>query len=450
MHRVGTPGLGATRVGRRTALAGASLAVLMGLTACTSGSGDTGSAGSSAPAGGSSTSAAGSTGASAKPAAAAAAVISVDTQSDGARINPSSPVGVKIANGTLTAVKLTNPAGKVVSGAMSSDGTSWRTTEDLGYGKTYKLSASGRNKDGVGVIKNAALSTVEPDNQTAVYLNRTGDYPLTNGATYGVAILPEMRFDEEIVSKADKLAAEKAITVTTSPHVDGKWAWGDNNRMYYRPQGYWPSGTKVSIDAKIYGVKLGNGLYGQSDKSLHFTVGRKQVTIADDNAPKSVNTVKVYDAAGKVLRTMHTSMGEHGGTTVPGTGYINFYTLDGTYTVLEHDNPAYMSSDSYGLPSSSPQGYAKEPIYWSTKISVDGIYLHELNTTIYAQENGLDVSHGCLNLRTSNAKWFYNHSIVGDPVVVHGNKHAPKIQVWQGGGWSVPWSAWETGDISKY
>jgi lipoprotein-anchoring transpeptidase ErfK/SrfK len=332
---------------------------------------------------------------------------------------------------------------------MSSDGTSWHTTEDLGYAKTYRMTAAGRNADGAVVTKSARFTTLQPDNQTAVYMNRTGDYPLANGATYGVGILPELRFDEAISTDADKQAAEKAVKVTTTPHVDGAWAWSDDNRMYYRPQGYWPSGTKVTIDANIYGVKLGNGLYGQADKSAHFTVGRKQVTVADDNAPKSVNTVTVYDAAGKAIKAFHTSMGEHSGVTVNGN-YINFYTLDGTYTVLEHDNPAYMSSDSYGLPSSSPQGYAREPIYWSTKISVDGIYLHELDTTVYAQEHGADVSHGCLNLSLAHAKWFYKHSIVGDPVVVNGAKHAPKIQVWQGGGWSVPWSAWKTGDISKY
>ncbi|MBN9620042.1 MAG: L,D-transpeptidase family protein, partial [Actinobacteria bacterium] len=248
---------------------------------------------------------------------------------------------------------------------------------------------------------------------------------------------------------ADKEAAAKAVTVVTTPHIDGAWAWQDNQRMLWRPQNYWPSGTKVTINAKIYGVKLGDGLYGQADKSLSFTIGRKQLTIATDSAPAAVNKVRVYNAAGQVIRTMNTSMGEHGGVTVNGK-YINFYTLDGTYTVLEHDNPAYMSSDSYGLPASSPQGYASEPIYWSTKISVDGIYLHELNTTIWAQNSGQDVSHGCLNLPTDNAQWFFQNSLIGDPVVVKGNPNAPKIQVWQGGGWSVPWSAWLTGDVSNY
>jgi lipoprotein-anchoring transpeptidase ErfK/SrfK len=117
--------------------------------------------------------------------------------------------------------------------------------------------------------------------------------------------------------------------------------------------------------------------------------------------------------------------------------------MPGTYTVINHENPAIMSSDSYGLPANSPLGYAPEEVPWATKISTDGIYLHELDTTIWAQGHE-NVSHGCLNLNHDNAKWFYLHSTVGDVVkVVHSG--GPKIQQWQGGDWSVPWSQWVAG-----
>jgi hypothetical protein len=35
--------------------------------------------------------------------------------------------------------------------------------------------------------------------------------------------------------------------------------------------------------------------------------------------------------------------------------------------------------------------------------------------------------------------------MIGDPVVIHGAKGAPKLQVWQGGDWSVPWKQWLAG-----
>jgi lipoprotein-anchoring transpeptidase ErfK/SrfK len=356
-----------------------------------------------------------------------------------ANLNPATPITVSIADGTLTSVQLLSPQGKAVRGALASGGTSWQNTEDLGYGRTYKLSATGMSSNGRSVTKTATFSTLTPNNMTMPYLQRQGGYTLDNGATYGVGIIPVVHFDEHITNKK---AAQAALSVVSTPAVQGVWYWGDDQNVYYRPQNFWPAGTKVTITAKLYGVRVGSGLYGQQDKAASFTVGRKQVTIAQDNAPQ-VNKVRVYNSAGTVLRTMNTSMGRHSDETVNGT-YINFFTMVGTYTVLEHDNPAMMSSASYGLPANAPGGYAPEPIYWSTKISTDGIYLHELDTTIYQQDHGIDTSHGCLNLNHDNAVWFYNHSLIGDPVVVQ-HTGGPKITLSQGGAWSVPWSTWLAG-----
>ncbi|MDQ2795958.1 MAG: L,D-transpeptidase [Actinomycetota bacterium] len=136
-------------------------------------------------------------------------------------------------------------------------------------------------------------------------------------------------------------------------------------------------------------------------------------------------------------------MGKHSSITVNGQ-LISFYTMVGTYTVLEHDNPAIMSSASYGLPANAPGGYAPEPIYYSTKISTDGVYLHELDTTVWAQDNGVDTSHGCLNLNEANAKWFYANSQIGDVVEVQ-HTGGPTIAIWQNGDWSVPWAQWLAG-----
>jgi lipoprotein-anchoring transpeptidase ErfK/SrfK len=137
-------------------------------------------------------------------------------------------------------------------------------------------------------------------------------------------------------------------------------------------------------------------------------------------------------------------MGKHSGEEVNGQ-WINFYTLNGTYTVLAHEQPAKMCSASYGLPANAPGGYGCEDIYNATKISVDGIYLHELTTTIWAQDNGYDVSHGCLNLNTANSWWYYTHSTIGDPVEIHAAKGAPTLQEWEGGDWTIPWATWVKG-----
>ncbi len=90
-----------------------------------------------------------------------------------------------------------------------------------------------------------------------------------------------------------------------------------------------------------------------------------------------------------------------------------------------------MSSASYGL-SVADGGYNTILVPYSTKISNDGIYLHEYNSTLYDQENGNDASEGCLNLKTVDAAWYFDFTRVGDPVIVHGAKGAPTIQLWQG------------------
>lgn len=432
---------------RKTLLtaAGALTAALLALTACSTGApaGGTHSSGVSdngtVPAGPSGS--AGDPSGSQPPQQDGSALAAISTSPSGQSVNPTTPVTVSVTDGTLTSVSMHNASGKDVTGELAADGTSWHTNEVLGYGKTYTVTAKAVNAAGTPSRKTSRFTTLTPANMTMPYLWRTGGATLERGATYGVGIVPIVHFDEPIT---DKAAAERALSVRTTPHIDGAWYWADDQDVHWRPEKYWPSGTKVTVTAQVYGVEVGNGLYGQSDASTSFTIGRKQVTIAYDSAPKKVNKVRVHNAAGTVIRTMNTSMGEHSGETVNGN-YINFFTLDGTYTVIGHENPASMCSDSYGLPADAPGGYACEDIPWATKISVDGIYLHELDTTIWAQNSGQDVSHGCLNLDYANAHWFYQHSLVGDPVVIHGAKGAPKIQVWQGGDWSVPWTTWLAG-----
>jgi lipoprotein-anchoring transpeptidase ErfK/SrfK len=356
-------------------------------------------------------------------------------------INPTAPVDVQVSHGKLLTVTMTNPAGRRVTGTLAPDGTTWHTTEVLGYGKTYTIVAAAIDGSGRVVRRRSSLRTLTPSNLTMPYLQRIGGYPLTSGASYGVGIVPVVHFDEPIT---DRRAAQRALSVATTPHVDGVWNWVDDQNVHFRPRSYWPAGTKVTVTAKVYGVEVGHGLYGQSDVSTSFTIGRRQITVANDTAPASVNKVKVFDGSGRLLKVMNTSMGQHGGVEINGN-WINFYTLDGTYTVLAHEQPARMCSASYGLPADAQDGYPCEDIYNATKISTDGIYLHELDTTVREQNQGRDVSHGCLNLNRANAQWFFRHSMIGDPVEIHGNSHAPELTIWQGGDWTVPWRTWIKG-----
>lgn len=396
------------------------------LSSCTSG-GTTDQPASNA---GGSPSASGSSAATSAVAAPAAVI----TASSGKKVSPADPVVVSIANGTLSAVKLVNPDGKSVDGAMSGDKKSWRTIENLGYGKAYKLTAAGANADGRAVTKSSTVETVEPDTFTMPQITDAYGTSIGKGKTYGVGMLVRVHFDEGV----NKKQAEQSLSVTTTPKVAGGWYWRDNQNAWWRPQAYYPEGTKVSVKADVYGKKLGDGLYGQDDKSASFTIGQKRVSIA--SGKKHHVEVKVY-WDGKLKRTMPTSMGKGGYE--PGNDSINYWTMKGTYTVINHENPAIMSSSSFGVAKGSSNFYEDVKVPYSTKVSTDGIYLHEKNDTAWAQGD-VNVSHGCLNLVHKHAKWFFEHSRVGD-IVQMVKTGGPTISFDQGGQWSVPWSEWAKG-----
>src|SRR3546814_16026040 len=101
-----------------------------------------------------------------------------------------------------------------------------------------------------------------------------------------------------------------------------------------------------------------------------------------------------------------------------------------------------MDSSTYGLPVNSRLGY-KEKINYATRISTDGIYLHELEDTVWAQGN-TNVTHGGLNPSRANAQWFYDVSLPGDVGEIRNNGGAHP-ELWQNGDGSVPWDRWAEG-----
>ncbi|WP_405498463.1 Ig-like domain-containing protein [Nocardia sp. NBC_00511] len=362
-----------------------------------------------------------------------ASPISVSPAQGSDKVDPSAPVKVNTTSGILTSVSLTNEDGKAIDGTLTPDKTAWKPNEQLGYGRTYTLKAEGEDVTGPVAPVSTTFTTITPSNQTKVYLNTTGGEAITEGGSYGVGMVIVAHFDEDIT---DHATAQKHLVVTTDPPVDGAWYWMDNRNAHWRPKEYWKSGTKVNVASNIYGVQVGNGLFGQEDTKINFVIGPSHVSIADDNTKQ----VEVYEN-GNLIRTMPTSMGRGGSEVIAGKTFT-FWTQPGVYTVMDKANPVIMDSSSYGLPINSRLGY-KEAIGWATRISTDGIYLHQLDTTVWAQGN-TDTSHGCLNLNQTNAEWFFNFAQPGDVVEVR-NTGGPQLQVWQNGDWGMPWDQWVAG-----
>jgi len=77
-------------------------------------------------------------------------------------------------------------------------------------------------------------------------------------------------FDEQI---ADRATAERQLRVITDPNVQGSWFWVDGQNAHWRPERYYAPGTTVTAEAKIYGIALGDGLFGQDDNQVSFRIG---------------------------------------------------------------------------------------------------------------------------------------------------------------------------------
>jgi lipoprotein-anchoring transpeptidase ErfK/SrfK len=362
-----------------------------------------------------------------------AAEVKIVPAPDARDVDPLAPVSVTAATGMLTDVRMVNDAGRLVDGIMTPDSSSWKPAVPLGYGRTYAITTTSRGSGGVTTSQVSRFSTLTPGNQAKVYLNTTSGATLQEAGVYGVGTVIVAHFDEPI---GDRSAAERRMTVTTSPPVQGSWYWVDDQNAHWRPQQYFAAGTTVTVSANIYGAALGGGLYGQEDGRVSFTIGDSHVSIADDNTKQ----VSVYQN-GKLVRTMPTSMGMGGTQQIAGRT-LSFWTPPGVYTVLDKGNPVIMDSSTFGLPINSRLGY-REAINYATRISTDGIYLHELNSTVWAQGN-TDTSHGCLNLNADNATWFFNFSRPGDVVEVR-NTGGPPLQIGQNGDWTIPWDQWRKG-----
>lgn len=348
-------------------------------------------------------------------------------------VNPLTKPAVDVVDGTITDVSLTDDWGNVVEGKLSKDRTSWEPTQRLNFARGYTMTVNSKSTAGVPLSRTTTFNTLVPNNYAHPYIEVQGGFAPNPDVRYGVGTIVIAHFDEAI---ADKALAEKNMIVRTDPPVHGSWNWISDSVAHWRPENYYAPGTRIDLDINTFGLKLGDGLYGQEDAHATINIGASHLTVANDITKQ----VSVFDN-GRLVRTMPTSMGR-GGTSVVAGKTFSWWTPPGIYSVLDKGEVVTMNSVTYGIPLGTADSYNRK-IGWATRISTDGIYLHELNDTIWAQGN-TNLSHGCLNLSGENAKWFFDFIQPGDPVEIR-YTGGPPLTVAQGGSWSVPWSDWVKG-----
>jgi lipoprotein-anchoring transpeptidase ErfK/SrfK len=357
-----------------------------------------------------------------KPPAPAAQV----TISAGDQASPTTPITVKASGGKITNVSVTNAAkGNAVKGELSADGLTWTTSEPLGYGSTYNVVADATNADGKQTEQKSTYTTLTPKAQAYPAVIPA---PPGAGQTFGVGQIIGVSFDQPVT---DKAAAEKALSVETNPPQHGAWNWIDNKTAHYRAATYWQAGTTITLNANLYGVDLGGGVYGKTDRSVTYKIHDSWIAKADGNT-KQMQILH----NGAVVNTMPISLGKD---STP--------THVGPHVISDKQQQVVMDSATYGVMPGQP-GYYKSTEYWDERISNDGEFVHENPNTVNQQGNS-NVSHGCINLSPENAQWFFNNFNLGDVVEVT-NSGGPSLPIWDTyGDWELSWADWQKGSALK-
>jgi lipoprotein-anchoring transpeptidase ErfK/SrfK len=284
------------------------------------------------------------------------------------------------------------------------------------------------NADGKPTRAASTFTTVEPRTFTMPYLSPAP------GSTVGVGQPIAVRFDEPI---EDKAATEKALTVTTTPAVQGSWHWFSDQLVHWRPPTYWTPGTKVSVKAAVYGVHVGDDIYGQQDVATSFTIGPSRIFTINDRTHRGVVRIN-----GKAVRTIPVAMGKDARVVVNGRT-INYVTQSGPHVVAEKYPVKTMSSASYGVTDKKHPEYYEEKIPLAVRISPDGEFVHAASWSV-ADQGRRNVSHGCVNISPSHARWFYDNFSYGDIVDIRNTgRMLPQAPGYNE--WGIPWAQWKAG-----
>ncbi|KJK35688.1 lipoprotein [Streptomyces variegatus] len=331
---------------------------------------------------------------------------------------------VGVEAGRIAEVSLVTAEGRAVRGALSSDGGSWAPDAPLEHGTGYRLTVVAAGDGGHRTTKKAAFTTVAETDRF------TGTFTPDNGSTVGVGMPVSFTFDKAIT---DKKAVESAIEVSASSGQPVVGHWFGARRVDFRPQHYWKANSTVTVKIRLDGVKGAEGAYGEQDRTVRFTVGRSQVSTVDASAHRM--TV-VRD--GKTLKTLPIT-----------AGAANSPTWNGRMVISEKLISTRMNGATVGFAGE----YDIPDVPHAMRLSTSGTFIHGNYwgaDSVFGRSN---ISHGCVGLNDvrgggdagQDGAWFYDHSLVGDVVVVK-NSDDRTIAPDNGlNGWNMPWGQWKAG-----
>ncbi|MFI9051096.1 Ig-like domain-containing protein [Streptomyces sp. NPDC053427] len=334
---------------------------------------------------------------------------------------------VRVPAGRLERVEVrrTGDAGRQrVAGRITPDGLIWRPAAGaLAPGSRYTVDAVALDGAGHRSARHTTFTTSVPRGRFA------GFFSPEDGTTVGTGMIVSLEFNRPI---ADRAAVERAVTVTADPAVEIAPHWFGNRRLDFRPRERWRPGTDISLALRLRGVRAGPDMYGTQRKTIHYRVGRDQITLVD--VARHTLTVRRRGRAP---------------VTFPVTaGNAENPTYNGKMVILERRSVTRMNGHTVGFGGE----YDIADVPHAMRLTRSGTFLHGNYWARPRVFGGANTSHGCVGLkdikgggRATPAGWLFRHSIVGDTVQVHhsrGGTVAPDNGL---GGWNLPWGQWKRG-----
>ncbi|MGK4583052.1 L,D-transpeptidase [Kitasatospora sp. HPMI-4] len=355
-----------------------------------------------------------------------AAQIAISPKNGATDVKPSDGLKVSVASGKLTKVTVTDKDGKPVDGAISADGASWVPKGGLSVASQYKVSAQATDDKGVAATVDSSFTTLTPANTVNFSDN------LAKDGTYGVGMIVRLQFKKPVKNKDDVL---KNISFEASDGSVVKGHWFGNQRLDFRPENFWKSGTKVAVHYKLKDVEFAPDVYGARDLDESFTIGRDKQSTVDASTHQMT-----VEKDGQVVQTIPISTGA--------SEPESWRAYNGTMVIEAREGSAIM--DSSTVPGLQGAPY-KHPVPHSLRLTDSGTYVHGNNwsdDSVFGHQN---VSHGCVGLKDSPgdqggtdtpAAKFYADSIIGDVVTIK-NSVGGQVSADNGlSGWNIDWKNW--------
>ncbi|HEX3898750.1 MAG TPA: Ig-like domain-containing protein [Mycobacteriales bacterium] len=336
----------------------------------------------------------------------------------------SSKLTFKVTNGALTTVSVAEPDGQQIPGNFTADHAAW--TSASSFAPLTKLKAAVSYADLVHHVTTRTFNIHSTDakHRMLALLSPGG------GDTVGIGSPIIATFNYDVPTKL-RAAVEGRLAVRTSPHVVGAWHWMNAREVHWRPPSYWKPGTSVSVSADLQGLDFGHSIWGGSGlHSTSFRIGDAHVSEVDI----ATHEMHVYDN-GTLIKTFPVS-----------TGRDQYPTMDGVHIAIEKSPVVEMNSATVGILPGNPD-YYDETVYWDVRISDGGEFVHAAPWSV-SDQGHTNVSHGCVNLSTEDAEWFFNWANRGDIVDVFNGVRPPDPGDPGTEDWNMSWKQWVAGDAA--